>query len=202
MLKLTGTIFASVLLAAVGSSALAEPRPGPVRGTVENYQDGLLKVTTRSGDSVSVSLSKKLQIVGVINRKLDDIKLGEYVSSSAAQVGDGKFEALQISILPAAMRGMNEGQRPWDVVPGSVMTNATIVGTATPSDADHIKLKYGEKEITLDVPAKTPIVSFVPGDQTLLKSGASVFLVAMKKDDGSLETGWIVAEKDGVKPPM
>jgi len=48
----------------------------------------------------------------------------------------------------------------------------------------------------------TPIVTYVPGDASLLKPGAAIFCIAQKKADGSLTAARITAEKDGVKPPM
>jgi hypothetical protein len=46
-----------------------------------------------------------------------------------------------------------------------------------------------------------PIVTYVPGDASLLKPGAAIFSSALKKADGSLTAGRVSAEKDGVKPP-
>jgi hypothetical protein len=42
----------------------------------------------------------------------------------------------------------------------------------------------------------------VPGDASLLKPGAAIFTVAVKKADGTLTSARVTAEKDGVKPPM
>ena len=36
----------------------------------------------------------------------------------------------------------------------------------------------------------------------LLKPGAAVYIIAQKKPDGTLTTGRVTAEKNGVKPPM
>jgi hypothetical protein len=36
----------------------------------------------------------------------------------------------------------------------------------------------------------------------LLKPGAAVFIVALKKADGSLPAAFVTAEKDGIKPSM
>jgi hypothetical protein len=36
----------------------------------------------------------------------------------------------------------------------------------------------------------------------LLKKGAAVFIIALKKEDGTLTASGVTAEKDGVKPPM
>jgi hypothetical protein len=35
-----------------------------------------------------------------------------------------------------------------------------------------------------------------------LKPGAAVFVIALKKPDGTIASARLYAEKDGVKPPM
>jgi hypothetical protein len=37
---------------------------------------------------------------------------------------------------------------------------------------------------------------------SLLKPGATIFIVAQKQPDGSLTAARVTAEKDGVKPPQ
>ena len=64
----------------------------------------------------------------------------------------------------------------------------------------HVKVKGVESEYT--VGPEVPIVAYVAGDRSLLKPGAAVFTIAQKKPDGTLTTGRVTAEKDGVKPPM
>ena len=47
-----------------------------------------------------------------------------------------------------------------------------------------------------------PILANAPGDISLLKPGAAVFVIALKKPDGTITSARLYAEKDGVKPPM
>jgi hypothetical protein len=46
------------------------------------------------------------------------------------------------------------------------------------------------------------VLAYVAGDRNLLDPGAAVVTVAQKKPDGSLTTGRLTAEKNGVEPPM
>ena len=57
---------------------------------------------------------------------LADIKPGDFVGSAAIKGADGKMHAQEVHIFPEAMRGSNEGHYPWDLKPGSMMTNATV----------------------------------------------------------------------------
>ena len=56
--------------------------------------------------------------------------------------------------------------------------------------------------VSVPEPVNEPIFTYAPGDTGLLVPGAAVFVIANKKDDGSLSAARITAEKDGIKPPM
>jgi hypothetical protein len=49
------------------------------------------------------------------------------------------------------MRGTGEGHRPWDLVPNSTMTNATVTQMVKGVQGNEITLKYkeGEKKIVV-----------------------------------------------------
>src|SRR5262249_52055666 len=110
--------------------------------------------------------------------------------------------AIEVHIFPEAMRGTAEGQFPWDLVPDSIMTNATVAGITSVPQGQVLKVSYKGGESEIIVPSDIPIVTYVPGDASLLKPGAAIFTVALKKPDGSLTSTRVTAEKDGVKPPM
>ena len=82
------------------------------------------------------------------------------------------------------------------------MTNATVAGVASAAQGQVLKVAYKGGESEIIVPSDIPIVTFVPGDSSLLKPGAAIFTGALKKPDGSLTATRVTAEKDGVKPPM
>jgi hypothetical protein len=107
-----------------------------------------------------------------------------------------------VLIFPEAARGTGEGHYPWDLTPGSTMTNATVAEVVSEAQGRLLTLKYkdGEKEIV--VPPNVPIVTLAPGDRSLLKSGTAVFVPAMKKPDGTLVAGFVAVGRDGIKPPM
>ena len=63
-----------------------------------------------------------------------------------------------------------------------------------------LAFKGNESEIVVDT--NTPVFWYESGDASLLKPGATIFMVAQKKPDGSLSGGRVTAEKDGVKPPI
>ena len=105
-------------------------------------------------------------------------------------------------IFPEEMRGTREGHYPWDLRPQSTMTNANVEQVGAAVDGQTLTLKYKDGEKKILVPANTPIVVYVQGDKSDLKTGAKVFIVASKQADGTLQgRAWRVG-RDGVTPPM
>ena len=83
------------------------------------------------------------------------------------------------------------------------MTNATVAETVAGVDGQTIQVKYKDGEKKIIVPPDAPIVAFLTGDKSEIKSGAKIIIFgATKKDDGSLETNRIGVGRDGITPPM
>jgi hypothetical protein len=201
----------SIYIAAVAIAFLAVPAgaqtppattPMRVAGTVDKLDGNNLTVNMKDGQAVTVLLADNAAVFGVEKRTVADIKPGDFLASGGVKGTDGKIHAVEVRIFPETLRGTGEGQRPWDVKPDGVMTNATV-GTVSQSPQGgviHVKYKEGESEYT--VGPEVPVVAYVAGDRSLLKPGAAIVTVAQKKPDGTLTTGRVTAEKDGVKPPM
>ena len=197
----------AALLAATAVPALAQaaPPPGtptPIRGTVEKLDGQTLVVKSRDGQDVAVALAPNYTVSGMAKRSLADIKPGDYVASTSVKGSDGKLHAVEVHIFPEAMRGVGEGQFAWDLVPDSLMTNATVTGVTEATKGETLKVAYKGRESEVIVGPDTPIVTYVEGDASLLKPGAAVFVFALKQPDGRLTAARVTAEKDGVKPPM
>jgi hypothetical protein len=201
------SFFAALFVAALALPAVAQNPDTPptrIRGTVDKLDGQNLVVKSRDGQSLSIALAPNFTVLGVVTKTVTDIKPGDYVASTSVKGPDGKLKAIEVHIFPENMRGVAEGQFPWDLVPESVMTNATVAQITSAPEGQVIKVTYkggGEAEVT--IPPGIPIVGYVPADPGLLKPGAAIFIVAQKKkDDGSLSAVRVTAEKDGVKPPM
>ena len=200
------TYIAALFITFLAMPALAQaPAEGArqrVVGTVDKLDGNNLMVKSNDGQPVTVVLDDNAAVFGVEKRTIADIKPGDYLASGGVKGPDGKIHAVEVRIFPETLRGTGEGQRPWDAKPEGVMTNATV-GTVNQSPEGgviHVKYKEGESEFT--VGPEVPILAYVAGDRTLLKPGAAVFTIAQKKPDGTLTTGRVTAEKNGVKPPM
>src|SRR6516162_1478347 len=176
--------------------------PVRVAGAVEKLDGATLTVKEKDGETKAVTLAENAAIYGVENRTVSDIKPGDFVASGGVKGTDGKIHAVEVRIFPESLRGTGEGQRPWSVKAEGVMTNATVGTVSQSPEGGIIHVKYKEGESEYMVGPEVPIVAYVAGDRGLLKHGAAIFTVAQKKPDGTLTTGRVTAEKNGVKPPM
>lgn len=202
-LRYSPWLAALFLLSAVPAFAQA-PAGAPVRirGTVESFSGNMLAVKSRDGQNLKITLAPNYTVNAVVKKSLSDIKDGDFVASTGMKGKDGKLYAVEVRIFPEKFRGRGEGQYPWDLMPGSTMTNATVTGTSTASDGKVLKVTYKGQTSDFIVGPKCPVLGYVDADSSLLKPGAYVFLIANKGADGSLSAAGITAEKDGLKPPQ
>ena len=198
---ITGALIALLALPAAAQQA-PEGTPTRIRGTVEKLDGQTLTVKSREGQQLTIALAPNFTVAAVVKKSLADIKTGDFVGAASTKSADGKLHALEVLIFPEAMRGSGEGERPWDLTPDSLMTNATVDGIASAAQGQALKLTYKGGESEIIVAPDIPIVTFAPGDTSLLKPGAAIITAALKKPDGSLSASRVTAEKDGVKPPM
>jgi hypothetical protein len=199
---------AGALLALFALPALAQAPAGPVnvRGKVDALDGQTLKINARGRTKVNVNLTPDFVVLAVSKVKLDDIKQGDFVGVAALPGKDGKLHAQEVLVFPEAARGAGEGHYPWDLKgEGDTMTNGTVSEVAAVSKRGKgrvLSLKYKDGQQDIIVGARTPVVTFAPDSRDLLKPGATVFVRAPKAADGTITAARVVAEKNGVKPPM
>jgi hypothetical protein len=203
----TRVLAAGLIVASLSSPAFAEDTqaamPMRVRGTIERLDGSNLVIKARNGSDVTVVLAPGFGVGTLKKARLEDIKPGDFIGSAAVKGPDGKLRALEVHIFPEAMRGTGEGQRPWDLGTDSSMTNATVGEVASTSEGGRsLSLTYKGGAATIDVPNDVPIVTFAPGDPSMIAPGRTVILFAIKQPDGTFAANRITVENDGVKPPM
>ena len=199
-------LFAGAVIALLALPAAAQQAPQGtptrIRSTVEKLDGQALTVKSREGQQLTVALAPNVTVAYLVKKSLADIKSGDFVASTSTKGTDGKNHSVELRIFPEAMRGLGEGQYAWDLAPESLMTNATVAGVTNAPQGQTLKVTYKGGESELVVGPDTPIFGYGSADTSLLKPGAAIFIVALKKDDGTLSAARVTAEKDGVKPPM
>ncbi|MBB3950883.1 hypothetical protein [Aureimonas jatrophae] len=198
----TALVLLGSLAVSTSLAAAQDGQPSRVRGTIAAVDGNTLSVTSREGPVVTITMAPDVGVRGVTAASAGDIKPGDYVGAATLPGEGGRAGALEVLIFPAAMKGANEGSFPWDLQPGSTMTNATVSNAVESVSGRELTLTYptGSKQITL--PANVPVVTFAEATKADLKPGAPVFVPATKAADGSLTTAFVVVGNQGVVPPM
>jgi hypothetical protein len=201
---LSCAVAAAALVLAASASLAQEPATVRVRGTIESVDGPMLTVRSRDRQMVyKIKVADDAVVRGLVPASLGEIKPSAYVGVSGMPQPDGSQKALEVHIFPEAMRGTGEGHGPWDLIPDSTMTNASVATMVKGVEGDVITLRYtgGEKKVV--VLPQTRIVTFVPGDKRDLVRGAKIFInAAGRLADGTLEARSISVGRDGLAPPM
>jgi hypothetical protein len=173
-----------------------------LRGKVLSLNGSTLWVKTREGTDEAVTLKPGWKVTGVALASLASIKPGDFVGIASLPKTSGGDGAIEVLVFPAALKGTGEGSHPWDLKPGSTMTNATVANAVKDIDGRTLTLAFKGGEKTISVPEGIPIVTFAPATEADLKPGAAVFVPAQRSSGGALASVFVVVGANGVAPPM
>jgi len=193
----------ALVVSAVSLPALAQSAaPERLRGTIEKIDGTTLTIHTRDGATATLTLDDSGTTTVVLAASRADIKDNSFIGTAAMPDKDGILHAQEVVIFPESLRGTGEGFRPWDLTPGSTMTNATV-GNVSGANGDTLSLKYKGGEKKLVIPADVPIVTLAQGALSDAKPGVGIIVpMAEKQTDGTYHAKRVVVGKDGVNPPM
>jgi len=208
------------ILVCMPDLALGQAAVQRMHGDVEALQGNELRVKGDSGQVMSFRLADKVSITTRSPAKVDAITPGAFIATTASPQPDGTLVATELRVFPESMRGLGEGHRPMERLPGSTMTNATVTsvspaakaGTAstmtnaTVTDvADkvsgrRITVKYKEGEKTIVVDDSASVTKIEDADTSVLVPGTHVAITASKQMDGSLVADRVTVGKNGYVP--
>jgi len=177
------------------------PRPTLIRGKVTSLDGNVLTVATREGGVAVVKLTPDWSVTEVKPVSPDAIQKGSFIGTTEVDKPDGTGMSLEVHVFPPGVK-MGEGHYPWDLKPGSNMTNGTIDNVVAGVSGRTVDVSYPGGVRHVEIPANIPIVQFGLGDKALLKPGAGVFIGAMKMADGTFMTNRVTTGANGVNPPM
>jgi hypothetical protein len=180
-----------------------------IRGTIEKVDGQNLEVKSREGKNLKVALADNVRFTAMVKAALSDLTPDTYIGVTAMPNADGSQRAIAIHIFQPAQRGTGEGFGPWDLQPGSTMTNAAIATTVAGTDGQVVTVRYKEKsgegmgEKRVIVTPQTVIVRYLPGARDETKPGVRVMLNnARPLPDGSIQAPTVSYGRDGITPPM
>lgn len=171
-----------------------------LRGNIEAISDTRLTLRERGGQRIELALPANLVVTEMFPVALADVKPGSYIGAGAMPQADGSQRAIGVVVFPEAMRGTGEGHRPFDYLPQSTMTNATVAEVVAAADGRRLQVTYKDGKQTIVVPPEAPVVSLRPGDRSLLVVGGAVSLSAQEVNGQPTATR-ISAGRNGFAPP-
>jgi len=190
------------LACAIHVSAFAQVASKRIRGDIVAIEGTKLQVRTREGPVADIDLDDKYTVTAVVKIDPSAIARGSFVGTASMPEVDGTLRALEVLVFPESGRGSGEGHYPWDLQPGSMMTNATVVEVVDVGAGRRMTLRYKDGEKVVTVPPAVPIVTFQPGSREMVVPGAHVILSATVRPDGTLAATRMSVGKDGLVPPM
>ena len=172
-----------------------------LRGTIERADAKSVQVKTADGRVVTLGYADDFTVNEVVPVDPAAIQSGTFVGTTAVPGPDGSLSAVEVHVFPEEARGTGEGHRPWDLQPGSTMTNATVTAIKPGANDRTLTLRYKDGEKTIRVPNGVPIVTVKPSDRSLMIPGAKVIVTQQVRDGQAVATRAVVG-RNGFAPPM
>jgi hypothetical protein len=173
-----------LVLLALAASASASAQTGivRVRGVLLAVSEQSLTLKASSGETIELALPATLVVSEVFPVARSEIKAGSFIGTAALPQADGSRRAIAVMVFPESARGTGEGDRPFDLLPQSTMTNATVNEFSEVANGHAMQLKHKDGQARIVVPDDAPIVSFERSARSALVVGASVSIAAQSVD--------------------
>ena len=189
-------LMASMVLAITVAQAQTSVR---VRGTITAIDGNVLSVKSREGRDLKITLADNVTVSVAKAIRFEDIKPGDKLGVTSMPGAGGMPVAVEVHYLPP---GVPEGQGPWDLQPGSTMTNAIVAAMVTATGNRELTLQFQGTTQKIAVLENSALARAVTGSRGDLVVGEYLFTVAQGADDQSLSASRVQVSKDGIKPPL
>ena len=191
-------LLAATLLAA--TPAFAQTPPQRFRGTVASVTGSTLVVHANDGTDVTFQLAADTAFRADTPSSLDAIKPGSMLAIVSRGPAD-KQEAVAVRAMAPGLT-LRPAILPWDMMPESTMTNATVEGQTVATSGQLMTLKAGDKTVQMAVPASAAIALEEPGDKALLTPGSHVAVFAAPGADNAMAARLVIVGMKGMTPPV
>jgi hypothetical protein len=202
------------IVAALGTSLRAQQaEPDRIRGQITKVDGSSLALKTVKGATLRIEVPESAAIFGLTQARFADVDFGVYVGAVSVKLGDDIYspivrdslswlhKSFEFRVIDEKLRGIAVGHTKWDLTPDSVMTHGWI----DDMEGRVVSIKYGpteEEETDVEISRDTPVVKMSPGDRSLLKPGATVFVGGQKNGERSYSAVFIFVGKDGAVPGL
>jgi len=196
---------AAAMIAACAAASLAHAQTPPagtperLRGTLVSKDGDTLVLHGLQGDE-TVRMADGWTVGSTRPATLAAITPGMAIGVvSRGPAAHPVVAAIQVFAPEAPQR---PGQRPWDMMPESTMTNAVVAGEVSATTEGGLSLKYDDKVVSMTVPPDVSVGVAGPGDKTMLVPGVHLVVFSTGGPGGS-HTGRIaIVGLDGSTPPL
>jgi hypothetical protein len=203
----------SAMLATVFLAGTVKAQDIPrFKARILEFDGKLLKVTSgTAGESLSIGLMPATRVMSEEKRELDAIKPGDYLGATLAKKDD-KWQAAEIHLMPAELKGAGEGLYPLPSAPDRMIVTGTLakneagaftvefrgsVGQDGPTCTGRAPRQGGCKgEVAFTRAPDAPVVALVPGNKSMLKAGKVVAVSVVAGPDGHLVTPGLTIENE------
>ncbi|MCC6472859.1 MAG: hypothetical protein IT514_03855 [Burkholderiales bacterium] len=185
------------VLALSCAAAWAQQPNVNVRGVVTAFDGSVISVKARDGNDVRVDLPPKTPVSTTLPLKLEDIKPGTVLGVTTVRRADGAVVAIDVRPIPPTAP---QGRSPYDLQPGSTMTNAVLEASVAATSGQELTLNYKAGTVKVLVPPGTPMSRAAPGSTADIRPGETIYVAARPGDGGKLTAVRVQVSRDGVKP--
>ncbi len=206
----------SAFLAAAFLAGTAQAQDIPrIKARILDFDGKMMQVTSGTpGQSLSIGLMPATRVMSEEKRDPAAIKPGDYLGATLAKLAkkDGKWQAVEIHLLPAELKGAGEGLYPLPAAPDRNIVTGTLtkneagvltvdfrgsVGQDGPTCTGRAPRQGGCKgEVQFTRAPDGPVMALVPGNKSMLKAGKVVAVSVVAGPDGHLVTPGLTIEDD------
>ncbi|MFO1147396.1 MAG: hypothetical protein U1E62_03385 [Alsobacter sp.] len=166
-----------------------------VRATISAVEGDRVTLRTKDGQELKVKLVEPLTVSARVRVDASAITKGVFIGAAAIPGTGGALAGVEILVFPEAMRGTGEGHRPFDLLPESTMTNATVAEEVTGADGRSVRVTYKGGEQTIAITPETRVFTLQPGSTADLKTGVAVNAAIEKDASGEFQTKRLTVDR-------
>lgn len=193
-MKLAGLI--ALATASLVADVAAAQQTINLRGTIASFDGRTIAVETFDGRKLNVAAPADLRVSTTRPFSLAEIKPGMVLGVTTGKAPNGDVVAIDVRPIPATA---NQGLSPWDLQPGSTMTNGVVEASVASTNGPELTLNYKTGSVKVMVPPEATLSQAAPGAVADIKPGETIFLAA-RDENGALTALRAQVSKDGVKP--
>lgn len=196
-LRIRPLLLAAAVVATVATtSTMAADQRAHIRGIITDVTATGFTVQTDAGLR-TIDLTSDTRITGVVPSSLDNVQPGAFIGTANAPHGSS-FQALEVVVFPAAMKGSGLGDYAWDLpapggsaggtpqndaMTGSAMTSGTIKADTTHHQpAGSSAMTNGTVKTSSGGTNRTIVVDYGSGEKVIVVP-ANVPVVTFKPAD-------------------